>query len=245
MNAELATALVASVVAVAGIFISSRANQRLTVLQAELNDEAAERSRRAERHDVMSRRRDPLLWAAYDLQSRLFNIGSGGFLAVYYAGGSERDRAYARSSTLYVVADYLGQVEILRRQVQFLDLGVREENRKIVSHFTAIGNAWNSDAYADRCLQIFRTDQRAIGELMIDDTGDSCLGYASFCKRLDEEPEFWAWFEALSEGVHHLASMPQPHPRLARLQVALMDLIDMLDPEAERFPDRRRGRLPV
>ncbi|MFI2200277.1 hypothetical protein ACH47Z_05730 [Streptomyces sp. NPDC020192] len=35
--------------------------------------------------DVMGRHRDPLLWAAFDLQFRLFNIVARGFL-----GGSER-----------------------------------------------------------------------------------------------------------------------------------------------------------
>ncbi|WP_326723345.1 MULTISPECIES: hypothetical protein [unclassified Streptomyces] len=243
MNTELVVASVSSVVALVSVLFSARASSKQTLLSAELDRQASDQGRLAERQDVMSRHRDPLLWAAYDLQSRLYNIVDRDFLRIYYAGRTDRDRAYARRSTLHVLAEYLGQVEILRRRIQFLDLGNRRDNRLLVWHFTKIGNVLNNDGYADRHFQVFRSDQRAMGEVVIRDDGDSCLGYAEFCQRLESDPEFATWFEPLVESIHELAATESPHLRLVRLQVALMDLIDFLDPEADRFPDHRRGRL--
>ncbi|WP_328512716.1 ferritin family protein [Streptomyces sp. NBC_00376] len=66
---------------------------------------------------------------------------------------------------------------------------------------------------------------------------------SEFCRRLDTDADFAGWFEPLSDGIRELASSTRPHPRLVRLQAALMDLIDFLDPNADRFPDHRRSRL--
>lgn len=66
-----------------------------------------------------------------------------------------------------VLGEYLGQVEILRRRIQFLDLGKRR-HRAVVERFTAIATVLNED-------------------------GESRLGYAELCWRLEGEPEFAAW----------------------------------------------------
>ncbi|PTH87716.1 hypothetical protein C9J60_12385 [Streptomyces sp. A244] len=188
----------------------------------------------------MSRFRDPLLWAAFDFQSRLFNIVDGAFLRVYFS--APHDREYAIRSTLHVLAEYLGWVEILRRRIFFLDLGNKEANRRIVALLTRIGTVLNGDGYPDRHFQLFRSDQRAIGELVIKGSKDDCMGYAEFCERLESDPEFANWFVRLSNSITELAVLPGRHPRLVDLQVALMDLIDFLDPEQERFPQKRRFR---
>lgn len=69
---------------------------------------------------MMSQVRDPLLWAAFDLQSRIFNIVDQFFLRAYFLHGSEEERAYAKRSTVFVFAQYLAWMEIVRRRVQFL-----------------------------------------------------------------------------------------------------------------------------
>lgn len=245
MNTELVVASVSGAVALSSIVLSARFTRRQALLSAHLDQQTAEQERTAELQDAMSHRRDPLLWAAFDLQSRLYNIVRGPFLKVYYASGSDRERTYARRSTMHVVAEYLGQVELLRRRIQFLDLGNVEGNRTIVRHLMAIGNILNSDGFPDRNLRIFRSDQRAIGELMITADGERCLGYAEFCQRLNENADFAAWLEPLSESVEALTMGEPQHPRVIRLQIALMDLIDFLDPSAERFPDHRRSRLSL
>ncbi|OON80154.1 hypothetical protein [Streptomyces tsukubensis] len=241
MNTELIVASLSGVVALGSAWFTARSGRRQAVLAHELESRTAQQ-------DLMGRHRDPLLWAAYDLQSRLYNIVDRGFLHVYLHEGSDRQRAYARRSTLHVLGEYLGRVEILRRGIQFLDLGDSTLNRRIVGHFTAISNVLNNDGggnprFADQYFVIFRSDQRAIGELMLTDDGTSCLGYVEFCRRLEADPEFTEWFGPLAVSIEELSRAEEPPYRLVALQQALMDLIDLLDPRAERFPDHRRSRL--
>ena len=70
----------------------------------------------------MSRYREPLLRAASDLQSRIYDIVGQKFLACHLQQGGPADQEYACRNTMFVFAEYLGWVEILRRGVQFLDL---------------------------------------------------------------------------------------------------------------------------
>lgn len=243
MNTELVVASLSGAVALVSVAYSSRANRRNSFLREDLDRQAAERDRMLERQDTMSRFRDPLLWAAFDFQSRLYSIAGQGFLRVYFV--HPEDRLYAVRSTLHVLAEYLGWVEILRRRINFLDLGNKESNRRIVALLSRISTVLNDDAYPDRNFRLFRSDQRAIGELVIKEgkDADSCIGYAEFCARLESDPGFAAWFTRLSDSIAALASLEGRHPRLVELQVALMDLIDFLDPEQERFPQKHRFRL--
>ncbi|MGW5527144.1 hypothetical protein [Streptomyces xanthochromogenes] len=64
-----------------------------------------------------------------------------------------------------------------------------------------------------------------------------------FCRRLDEDAEFAEWFGPLSDSVEAVARAAEVPYRLIALQHAVLDLIDLLDPRAERFPDHRRSRL--
>ncbi|MCX4988571.1 MULTISPECIES: hypothetical protein [unclassified Streptomyces] len=240
MNTELLVATLSGIVALVSAAYSTQANRKNSLLANDLERQKVEHRRALERQDVMSRFRDPLLWAAFDFQSRLFNIVNGYFLRIHFT--ESRDRQYAIRSTLHVLAEYLGWVEILRHRIYFLDLGNKEANRQLVALSTRIGAVLNSDGYPDRHFQLFRSDQRAIGELVIADDKDHCMGYAEFCTRLESDPEFADWFARLSASVTELASIPGRHPRLVDLQVALMDLIDFLDPEQERFPQKRRFR---
>ncbi|MFJ9575983.1 hypothetical protein ACIRQF_06240 [Streptomyces sp. NPDC101191] len=243
MNTELIVASLSGVVALVSVAYSSRANRKNALLEDALERQTVERHRVLERQDVMSRYRDPLLWAAFDFQSRLYAIAGQGFLRVHFV--HQRDQLYATRSTLHVLSEYLGWVEILRRRVYFLDLGNRDANRRIVTLLARIGSILNDDAYEDQHFQLFRSDQRAIGELVIKEgeDGDGCIGYAEFCARLESDPGFAAWFTRLSDSVSGLAAQEGRHPRLVKLQVALMDLIDFLDPDQERFPQKRRFRL--
>jgi hypothetical protein len=78
--------------------------------------------RRRQAEEIVGRYSRPLMQAAYELQSRIYNIARLRF----FARGSLLDayrRSYAETSTLWLIGQYLGWVEILRREVQFLDLG--------------------------------------------------------------------------------------------------------------------------
>lgn len=100
----------------------------------------AQAQRKSREHmDYMGRYRDALLWAAFDLQSRAYNIlhgfevdrlpGSGkGFLRAFLAEGTERQADHVKRSSAFVFAEYLGWVEIFRTDLQFLDLPRRSES---------------------------------------------------------------------------------------------------------------------
>jgi hypothetical protein len=200
----------------------------------------------------MSHYRDPLLRAAFDLQSRLYNIVEQSFLTDYYSSEDAEARHYACENTLYVIAEYLGWVEILRREVRFLDLGDELSNRKWVLHLDAIRHTLLTDDYDDPTLRLFNGQQRAIGEIMAEPAASSaqggegrlqCIGYAAFVAR-QSKPEFARWFAQLRIDVGVLASEPEGHlDRLVALQHQLVELIDFLDPEHTRLPPYDREKL--
>ncbi|MFP3989222.1 hypothetical protein U9R90_17330 [Streptomyces sp. E11-3] len=219
------------------------------------------RLRAMEQRNLMDAYGASLAWAAFDLQSRLFNILDGhvidqlprlpehgkGFLTAFLTEGTADERAYARRSTVFVLAEYLGWVEILRRDVQFLDIGRSRTNREVMVKISEIGSALNRTSKDGNELRLFRAQQRAIGELMVHPEGEPgrrrCLGYTEFSAKLDTDDGFSRWFEPLLADIDRLASdADSAGPALARLEVVqrrLIDLIDLLDPKAERFPQFR------
>jgi hypothetical protein len=176
--------------------------------------------------------RDPLLRSAYDLQSRIYNIARG------YSG--HRDPEYFRLSTLFVISEFFGWLEIIRKEMQFLDLRPAvmtvELNRKLhrVQDLFATTHTWRDDYY------IYRGYQRTIGDLMITQIDPSarlgsrceCIGYAAFVAR-QSDPQFARWFDRLGRAIEELPG--QVPERLICVQHALVDILDFLDPDRERF----------
>lgn len=211
-----------------------------------------------EHMDYMSRYRDALLWAAFDLQSRLYNILRGyeldrlpdrkGFLTGFLVEGTERQADYVRRSTVFLFAEYLGWVEIFRRDLQFLDLGDSETNQQIMVLLTKISGILNeSHTYGAECFRIFRADQRALGEIMIEKDSKpgerQCIGYATFCSMLTTG-ELSEWAHELLDHVELAAREPDmARDRLIKLQNQLIDLIDLLDARGRRFPSEQRSRF--
>ena len=213
------------------------------------------RLRSTERWDDMGRYRDSLLWAAFDLQSRLWNIlygyevdraGSGrGFVRAFLLEGSEQQAIYARYSTAYLFAEYLGWAEIFRRDIQFLDVGGNDRNWRVMLALSQISRTLGFGSHDNgRAFRVLRVNQRAIGELMIpaeSKPGERwCIGYAEFCRRISGGGEFRDWMEELIGGVDLAASEPTgASGRMIELQHQLISLIDLLDPHGVRFPSRR------
>lgn len=244
----LISAAVAFASAVATALLGAQAAQRLVLLKAEIDSQQIASRKQEERQDLMNRIRDPVLWAAFDLQSRIFNIVAQRFLEAYLQYGSPGKQSYAVRNTAFLFGQYLAWVEIVREKVQFLDLGNKQENRKVVDHFFNIGGILNSDGFRDQLFCIFRGDQRAIGEIMLDNSAEGelqCVGYAEFCSRMDVDPSFAQWFTGLSVDIEQLSDNPNPnpHPRLVALQNLLVDLINLLDPDSIRFPEWHRTKL--
>lgn len=276
MNIQLAIAIISAFVALASVLLTARAassntrsqakfQRELAALQAghqkdmaelqarlqgELERRREEASKASRLEEVVSRYRDPLLNAAFELQSRIYNFAVRGF-ASYLRSDDPYERNYAVNSTLFVIAQYLGWAEALRRGVQFLDLGDIERNRDLVSRLETVRETFSTDSLRP-AFRIFRIEQRAIGELMLDSSPDStssdttwnCTGYAAFCSLLEHDQAFASWFDRLRHDIAEFATNTElAHARFAELQSALMDLIDFLDDPPIRFPAALRSRI--
>lgn len=227
----------------------------VSVTSFPLNHLINQRARRAQNLDLMGRYRDPLLWSVHDLRSRVRTILDEDFLGRYLItaedtildSGDTFMRPYARRHTMFVLAQYLGWVEILRRDIGFLDLGDRRRNRRLVELLSVIRRV----LFATDLGAIFHVPtghQRAIGELMIATDHltpgqGRCIGFATFCERLDNNQSFAGWFERIDAGIaKYASSTEQGGTRLSVLNERLSDLIEFLDPALTRFPLRHEER---
>lgn len=147
--------------------------------------------------------RDPLLRSACDLQSR----------NLQYCARLQRAPRSGVLQTQYavVISELFGWLEIIRKEMQFLDLRPAvmtvELNRKLhrVQNLFATTHTWRDDYY------IYRGYQRAIGELMITQIDPSarlgprceCIGYAAFVAR-QSDPQFARWFDRLGRAIEEL-----------------------------------------
>ena len=242
MAPAVAAALVAGVVAVATTIITVLAGRQLE-----------QRRRDQDRTELIRRYRDPLLRSAYDLQSRLWNIVRQRFLDVYYINGGASERSYAVGNTLYVIGEFFAWIEILRRDLQFLDLGEESMSKRLVDLIEEIRDKFSRDDIEGRVFRVFRGEQRAIGEVMSitssSTTGDpprpEAMGYASFTANL-ETPDLARWFSDLKEDIEDRLTNGDRHDetRLIVVQRALIDLLEFLDPDCLYFQAEKRTRIP-
>jgi hypothetical protein len=213
-----------------------------------------------ERQDYMGRYRDSLLWVAFDLQSRVYNIlfghqagqqeANARFMQALLLDGTDRQARYVRFSTAYVFAEYLGWAEIFRRDIQFLDLGKSNRNREVLLCLANISRTLGSSRIPGTHYRLFRADQRAIGEVMIAPESSPghrwCRGYAEFSQLVLEDAEFGYWTQELIDHIDAAAREPDDATdRLLRLQHQLVELVNLLDPHHIRFPAAERTRFPT
>lgn len=249
MKPEVVTSTIAAIVAVISAIISIYGQTRVTKLTDRLTKQRESESREAQTAALMSKYRDPLLRSAIDLQSRLYNIHQQDFLKLFYYR-SPTALNYAVLNTLYVVAELLGWVEILRREIQFLDLGDLEMNRCLSELLVNLNQAFGTSYKKfGGDFQLFTGEQRAIGEIMTvprsnsEAIGFECIGYATFVKKMDE-PEFASWFAKLKDDIDTMATAPQlDGRRLVLIHGRLIDLVDFLDPHRVRVPSQYRTRI--
>ena len=215
---------------------------------------AALRDRATEAERVALRYRVPLLQAAFDLQTRLYNIRRQTFLDQFYVNSAnDAERSYAVSNTLFLLAQYLCYGEIIRYGLLFAAPTDRRRQKDLMEAMERIRDTLsNSIRIPDRTLCLFRGEQRAIGELMLVPVADpgaggprwDCLGYAAFSARLAHEPDFAVWFESLRSSLDTLAKdLDQHDTRLVELQHGLLDVVELIDPDAEQMTGGLRERL--
>jgi hypothetical protein len=244
MRTELVVALISAAVALASAGFTLWGQARTTQLAAELESLRLAEQRRFEAQRTTARYREPLARAAYDLQSRLYNILQQNLLAVYYDKGDERERSYVVDSTAFLMAQYFAWTEIVRRDIQYIDLGQDEQTRRLARLQDDIYSLFQTDRFG-RLFRVFAGEQRAIGEQMIREgpRGLECLGYAAYLDQVAKGSD--RLIEVLRGDVRAAsAHLPAARPRLVALQHALIDLLAFLDPAFVRFPRERRTKAP-
>jgi hypothetical protein len=203
--------------------------------------------------EVAMRYKTPLLHAAFDLQTRLYNIARQDFLTRFSGEKATcSQRQYAIDNTVYLVAQYLCYGEIIRRGMLFLDPVDRRRQRTLMEAMERVRDVFsNTMTISDPVLCLFRGEQRAVGEVMLTESDGAvpglprwdCMGYASFVARLGE-PEVDRWFSSLRQSLETLAGGLQSHKeRLIQLQHSLLELVILIDPNCEQVPSGLRERL--
>jgi hypothetical protein len=250
MSAEVLTAMIAAGVAVISAIISLYGQRSTARLQQRFTEQQEQRSQEARAQELIAKYRDPLLRSAFDLQSRIYNIVEQDFLNLYHSNNPGTKR-YCCDNTLYVIAEYLGWVEILRREVQFLDLGDVGQSRRLNEMLYEIKQVFYTDYYPF-VFRLFNGQQRAIGELMMTPRKQDeliatyeCIGYATFSQRLYEDEHFASWFSDPKYDFECLVKERERYyDRLIILQNKLIDLLDFLDPDKVRISTDERQKIP-
>ena len=239
----MTVAIISAVVALASAVLTIFGQLRLAKLQAKLQREHDVTLKEEQAERLLSRYREPLVQAVFELQSKLYNILKLGLLQSYYLSGTEGERDYAVQNTLYVIAQFFAWNEIIRREIQFLDLGEVESTRRLSELNEKIVVLFLSDDLG-KVFRIFRGEQRGIAEKMIQSlNGDLlCIGYASFVEVTESSSR--RWFKQLEKDIDILSkNLPENSRRLVQLQRALIDLLDYLDPDCIRFAKQYRSRV--
>lgn len=258
MKVELTVALISGAIALASaggsIWISTRTarnsdNNARAIEQLKIDNErlkAADQIRKE-----TSTFSEPLARSAYDLQSRLYNILRQNVVEVYLIFGTERERSYIKNNTVFLIAQYLCWTEIVRREIQFIDLGEATKTRDLLRLQDDIYNIWGADRQSS-VFRIFAGEQRALGEALIQAgvRGPECMGYGAFLKTFGNGTN--PLIDAVGEDVLYLetgieqstdSGIDQATERLTNLQHSLIDLLKILDPDYIRFPENRRSKL--
>jgi hypothetical protein len=244
MRTELVISIISAGVALASVALTLWGQARTTRITAELENLRRAEQRRFEADRTAARYREPLARAAYDLQSRLYNILQQNLVAAYFDKGDERERSYVVDNTTFLVAQYFAWTEIVRRDIQYIDLGLDEQTRRLAQLQDDIYSSFQTDRFP-RVFRVFAGEQRAIGERMIREgpRGLDCIGYATFLDHVAKGDD--RLIEALRSDVRSLsAHLPAARPRLVALQNALIDLLAFLDPDFVRFSRERRSKVP-
>lgn len=163
---------------------------------------------------VFRRYRDPLALACAELANRLCEVLSSdrpNFLNANVLGLNatriERNDAYDPyflrykfDSTMYRLASVLGWVELFRQDITFLDSGHSHRNDQITECLSSVraaladGHLNQADDWGEwRDCLIFREEQRAIGESMIDPDAvpRRVLGFDRFLKEHVQASTRW------------------------------------------------------
>jgi hypothetical protein len=230
---------VSAVVAVRQNRADAKLEETKSELEAKMHERTTMFDREVEAADVLARYREPLAAAAFDLQSRLYNILCKDFLALYADDPVRSEEAV--TTTLFRLAQYFGWTEILRRDIQFLAFPEADDTRKVAHLQSQISKCFLTHV-SGRAMMIWSDEQRALGELMIVEEHGKvlCMGYANF--RGQCAGPFAPWVERLRGELRD----PAASARLHDAQHALCELVETLDADRVRYTeDLERATAPL
>ncbi|MCU1410603.1 MAG: hypothetical protein JWR04_1310 [Rhodoglobus sp.] len=220
----------ALVLSVASVALSGWFSVRTARLSHRLADEREERLEAQSAIKAAERVYEPLAQSAAELQSRIFNIVESGWVPLMKRYESHGD--YALVSTAFLFAHYFGWIEARRQAV----LSSSGEGGRDVSVQNLIDDVLKTLRRSEDSegFLFFTTEQRAIGELMLEWELVSkaripkVMGYAAFVKRYRDDESFRQWFTPVDAGMGLVSK--GDIKRLVDIQRALVALIDKLDP---------------
>jgi phosphoglycerate-specific signal transduction histidine kinase len=243
MEIDLVIALISGVIALLAAGLAIWGQVKAAHVASQLESLRLAEQRRFEKENTIARYREPLAQAAYDLQSRIYNIVQRNFLQRYLTNGTDRERGYAINNTVFVLAQYFAWTEIVRSDIQFIDLGEDAQTRELRRLQDNIYAILQNDA-GHPLLRVFAGEQRAVGERLVTRTRDraDCMGYGAFLDQLPAGKD--PLLDALRDDVVQTSrNVGVATPRLVALQHALIDLLAYLDPDNVRFSEDRRSKV--
>lgn len=208
---------------------------------------------RAYFRDVVNLAQEPLLYAASDLQSRIYNVLEGGFIDAYADSDKERHRTNVTEYTAFLFGQYFGWAEAIRQGVLLGEVarssprsGETNNTTSIAAVIREVNDTLRTDDHG-REFMMFSSEQHAIGELMLSWQNVNGISvpsverYASFAHRYRTESAFRAWFESIEEGMLETEDR-LVRQRLTLVQHHLVSLMDVLDPENRIY--KKRAKTP-
>ncbi|MCK1545778.1 hypothetical protein IVB12_28525 [Bradyrhizobium sp. 179] len=232
MKTEIVVAMIAAAASIGAVIFTAITSNQVEELKIE-----------ALREKELSGYREPLARAAYDLHSRIHNILKQNLIGAFLLRGDERERAYVINNSAFLIGQYLCWTELTRREIQFIDLGSTEKTRRLTKLQDEISSIFGTDRY-QKPFRLFAGEQRAVGEALIEHgaKGPQCIGYGAFLRSLDGVTN--PFIDGLRKDVSSLEqNLEAGMARLTHLSNALIDLLDLLDPDYVRFDKDKRTKL--
>jgi hypothetical protein len=228
-----------------------------------LNNWSDERKRLSASEKLVARYRDPLLLAAEDLSSRLWNIIAQSIHTFRHGTAEQKEALFLYTS--FLIGQYFSWTHILRIQAQFVCFNTDKDNEELSKRLGAIEEAFSNDGYeaGARPFMLYRGQQMAIGELMTAPNGGElfCIGYAAFREKWEKDVAFRQWFHPIENGITAIADAREaaeqvaksqhnpphhahmiPDHRLRLLHHLLFDLMDKLDHKGIRLKGKNWKR---
>lgn len=242
METAVFVALIAGGLALVTAIVSAVLNRENARAIENIRAEHSAQSAADERMQQIAIYSEPLARAAFDLQSRLYNILRQDFARRFLVGGNEREREYVLTNTTFLISQFFCWSELTRTEIHFIDLGDLDRTRELLRLQDEISSTWGTDRF-DPAFRIFAGEQRAIGEALIVGEREytTCAGYGSFLRNFALGNDQYIDY-LRSEVLRLPATLESARARLSSVQHLLVGIVGLIDPEGLRFPERRRSR---